>query len=412
MFKSRCAAIGLRVGLGAVLAGLIAGAAPAPAPIALHWTARDAMTLIAVIERADDEGLDPRDYDTAAIERAIRLDEPAALDAVATDAALELAGDYWAGRVPAGERPGWHLAGTSRSEPILRARLASGLQARRIEASFDALLPTHPEYRQLRAALADLPASDVAKRAQLRANLERWRWMPRDLGDRYVIVNVPAYTLKLVKDGRTIEERPVIVGKPSTPTPQFSTRISGVILNPWWEVPKSIVAESVGSLLLRNPRKAAAQGYVRQRAADGSSRVRQKPGPLNALGQMKLFMPNPFSVYLHDTPARGKFDEAERGFSHGCIRVKGAVDFAALLLGDEPAWDRPRIDQLLSTGQTAKVELARSIPVYVAYFTVGESDGRLVYHGDPYRRDRSVLDTLDQRARAAIAARSETQCPA
>lgn len=410
MFKSRCAAIGLRVGLGAVLAGLIAGAAPAP--IALHWTARDAMTLIAVIERADDEGLDPRDYDTAAIERAIRLDEPAALDAVATDAALELAGDYWAGRVPAGERPGWHLAGTSRSEPILRARLASGLQARRIEASFDALLPTHPEYRQLRAALADLPASDVAKRAQLRANLERWRWMPRDLGDRYVIVNVPAYTLKLVKNGRTIEERPVIVGKPSTPTPQFSTRISGVILNPWWEVPKSIVAESVGSLLLRNPRKAAAQGYVRQRAADGSSRVRQKPGPQNALGQMKLFMPNPFSVYLHDTPARGKFDETERGFSHGCIRVKGAVDFAALLLGDEPAWDRPRIDQLLSTGQTAKVELARSIPVYVAYFTVGESDGRLVYYGDPYRRDRGVLDHLDQRARAAIAARSETQCPA
>jgi murein L,D-transpeptidase YcbB/YkuD len=405
----RAAVAGGRVAAAAGLAVALAGGAPAPA---LHWTPQAAAALVEIIEGAAAQGLDPAAYAPAAIERAAVAGDPARLDAVATAAALALAGDYAAGRVPPGERVGWHIAGPARSEPALRATIAGGLQAGRLAASFEALLPVHEDYRQLRAALAQTPAEERARRDQLRANLERWRWMPRDLGARYVLVNVPAYSLKLVADGRVIEERAVIVGKPSTPTPQFSTQIAGVILNPWWEVPRSIVAESVGSLVLRHPARAAAQGYVVQRNPDGSVRYRQKPGPQNALGQMKLFMPNPFSVYLHDTPARGKFEETERAFSHGCIRVKGAVDFAALLLADDPTWTRAQIDRVLASGESTKVRLSRTIPVHVGYFTVATRDGGLVYHGDPYRRDAGVLSRLDRRAPVAIAARAADQCPA
>lgn len=390
--------------------GMLSGAAPASSP--LHWSSRDAAALVDIIEDADEEGLNPADYDAPAVTRAARLGDSAALDRVATAAALQLAGDFWAGRVAPSERVQWHIAGTSRSEPVLIARLSAGLRSGRLEAAFEELLPSHDEYRQLREALAQTSADDDGRRAQLRANLERWRWMPRDLGASHVLVNVPSFSLKLVKNGRTVEERPVIVGKRSTPTPQFSTQITGVILNPWWEVPKSIVAESVGSLLRRNPGKAAAQGYVMQQTADGSIRVRQKPGPQNALGQMKLVMPNPFSVYLHDTPARGKFDATERAFSHGCVRVKGAVDFAALLLEDDPAWNRAQIDRVLATGQTAKVELPKTLPVYVAYFTAATRDGSMAYYGDPYRRDAGILRALDRRQPMAVAALSQDQCPA
>lgn len=399
-----------RPAVAALLAAALAGAAPEPP--ALHWTPRDAKALVDIIAHAGDEGLDPALYDAEGVARAARSGDAAALDAAATAAALTLAGDYWAGRVPPAARVGWHIAGPSRSEPVLRARIAAALQSGRLDATFEALLPTHDDYRALRAALAETPQSEAARRAQLRANLERWRWMPRDLGPRHVLVNVPAFSLKLVKDGRTVEERPVIVGKRSTPTPQFATAISGVILNPWWEVPKSIVAESVGSLVARHPARAAAQGYVVQRNADGSVRYRQKPGPQNALGQMKLFMPNPFSVYLHDTPARSKFDEAERAFSHGCIRVKGAVDFAALLLADDPSWTRAQIDRVLAAGDSTRVTLSRAVPVHVVYFTVATRDGALAYYGDPYRRDAGVLGALDRRTPMAIAARSTDTCPA
>ena len=398
-----------RIAAAALLAVALAGGAPAPG---LHWTPRDARALVEVIDKAAAQGLDPAAYAPEAVERAAIADDPARLDAVATAAALELAGDYAAGRVPAGQRVGWHIVGPARSEPALRAAIAGGLEAGRLDAAFEALLPTHPDYRALRAALAQTPPDDVARRRQLRANLERWRWMPRELGPRHVLVNVPAFALKLVRDGQVLEERPVIVGKRSTPTPQFATQIGGVILNPWWDVPKSIVAESVGSLLRRHPARAAAQGYVVQRNADGTTRVRQKPGPQNALGQMKLFMPNPFSVYLHDTPARGRFDAAERAFSHGCIRVKGAVDFAALLLEEEPAWNRAQIDQVLASGETTKVTLSRSLPVYVAYFTVATRDGALAYFGDPYRRNAGVLSRLDRHAAVAMAGRAPDNCPA
>ncbi|MDO9487844.1 MAG: hypothetical protein Q7J32_05675, partial [Sphingomonadaceae bacterium] len=140
-----------RAAAAVLLAGALAGWAPAPLP--LTWTPREARQLVDIIEESDDEGLAPADYDADGVERAARSGDAALLDAVATAAALELAGDYWAGRVPAGERVGWHIAGTSRSEPVLRARIAGGLQAGRLEATFAALLPAHEDYRALRAAL-------------------------------------------------------------------------------------------------------------------------------------------------------------------------------------------------------------------------------------------------------------------
>ena len=173
----------------------------------------------------------------------------------------------------------------------------------------------------------------------------------------------------------------VIVGKASTPTPVFDTAITGVTFNPWWNVPASIVRESVGALVRRNPSVARARGYV---WSDG--RIRQKPGPGNALGQMKLVMPNRFSVYMHDTPNKSLFEEEVRAFSHGCIRTGDAMGYAATLL--EGIKTREEVDAIVASQKTTTVDLARPMPVYIAYFTVAtDSTGELKIQPDLYQRD-------------------------
>ena len=170
----------------------------------------------------------------------------------------------------------------------------------------------------------------------LRANMERWRWVPRDPGARYLLVNVAGYTAELVENGQIVSMHRIVIGKPAKSTPQFSTTVEGVIINPWWELPKRIVAERVGTLFVKHPVMAKAQGYVRVKAWGGGTRVRQAPGPRNALGQMKLVMPNPYPIYLHDTPSKALFDETARAFSHGCMRVDRPFDLAAALLAGTP----------------------------------------------------------------------------
>ncbi len=150
----------------------------------------------------------------------------------------------------------------------------------------------------LRTAFAT--EADPARRATLARNMERWRWMPRSLGTRYLLVNAAAFEVALWDKGHKVESWPVVIGKARTPTPVFSTMVTGVIYNPWWNIPKSIVAESVGALTRKNPAEAKRRGYV---WSDGT--FRQRPGRKNALGLMKLVMPNDYTIYLHDTPRTG-----------------------------------------------------------------------------------------------------------
>lgn len=238
--------------------------------------------------------------------------------------------------------------------------------------------PIHPYRAAVEAAYG--AEADPVRQAILAANLTRWRALPAQLGQRHLIVNVPQQEVVLWENGVPVARWTAIVGRPRTPTVSFSTEITGVNLNPWWYVPQSIVRESVGALVRNNPAEARRRGYV---ASSGS--YRQRPGPGNALGRMKLVMPNSHAIYLHDTPARHLFNEQARAFSHGCIRVQDAMGFAARLAG----LSRTELEAMAANGQTRTVPLAAPVPVHITYFTAvpGQAD-ELRYLDDIYGRDR------------------------
>lgn len=366
-------------------------AAPAAAQPAPAFTPALAAETLAAVRAAADEGLDPADYGEARLAAALAAAEPAALEGAARASWLALARDYAAGRTPEAARRGWRGPGPRADDAFLAERLAAALAAGAPRAHLEALLPAHPDYAALRAALATASAAD---RPLIRANLDRWRWFPRHPGERHILVNIPAFELLLVDGGRPVATHRVIVGKPATPTPAFSTVATGVILNPEWVVPRSIIAESVGALIARSPATARARGY-RWTGSGPTLSVVQGPGPGNSLGQMKLDMPNPHSIFIHDTPARALFQRSGRAFSHGCIRTDRALDLAASLLADVPGQSRAALDATVAAGKTARIALARQVPVHIVYHTaVPGPDGRIRRLPDLYGRDAAVISAL------------------
>ncbi len=341
------------------------------------WTPAQVQQLVAWISAAPKEGLRlPADREFTL---ALQQDEPALVYPKATDVALRLARAHLFGCTDAPRRAGWNIV--SKDDQIdLPALLAAALARGDLDGFFRSLRPRHPEYDVLRRAL--LVETDPGLRETLIRNLERWRWMPVNMGRRYLLVNAPGFEVGLWEGGRKVETWRVIVGKTKTQTPVFSATVTGVTVNPWWDVPPSIVAESVGRLVRNNPAEARRRGYVW-----GGGHYRQRPGPNNALGAMKLVMPNPYKVYLHDTPGKALFDESVRAFSHGCIRVGNALGLAGRLLG------RPA-EPLVAQGATVTLPLAEPLPVYVTYFTADMSDvGTVEYHADIYGRDPNMGDS-------------------
>lgn len=368
------------------------GALTMPAHAQNLWSRPDAEELLSTIESIGAEGLDPADYDAAALRRDLASGDAAAWNSRATIAFTHLASDLSNGHLRDRRSVAWHITGSPMDAAQASDLLARALAAHNIHGILAGLVPQHRQYKLLKAELAATPSRDKAGIERLRANLERWRWMPRDLGARYLLVNIPAFTVSLVEQGRVVERRRVIVGKRTTPTPQFVATVSGVILNPWWDVPQSIVRESVGQLVRTRPALARSRGYIVKGA-----RIRQAPGPGNALGQVKLVMPNPYSVYLHDTPNKQLFDEEVRAFSHGCIRVQDALGLAASLLRDTGS-SRADIDSAIARGTTQQVNLRSPIPVYVGYFTAAaEDNGAIATFPDVYGRDGLVVASLVDR---------------
>ena len=362
---------------------------PAPAPVpAPQWRAAAAQELLRYIEQIGVEGLDPASYTPDRLREAIAAGDPAAISDVANPTFLKLAADLSGGQVRGDSRVDWHMPDSAidaNRQQVLLAQAAQG----GVAPLLDALLPTHPQYVGLKAALAMTPADDEARRELIRANMERWRWMPRDLGARHIIVNVPAFTAALVENGHVLARHRAVVGARRTPTPQLATRAVAVTFNPWWNVPQSIVAELGGRL----------GGFDVRRTDAGTLIVRQAPGPRNALGRVKIEMPNEHAIYLHDTPAQALFARPVRAFSHGCIRTQGIRDFAALLLAPTGQWDRGEIDQAIATGENKSVSLAQPIPVYIAYFTAAATtDGNIVTYADIYGRDAPVRQALNHTA--------------
>ena len=352
---------------------------PATSP---EWTIEAAADLLGAVHAAGEDGLDPADYRPQELEAAIAGGNPAVLRPVATDVFLRLSADLALGNVPMEEREQWHfidpdLNGQQQYEMMRRA-----IRNNSVRDMLAALLPTHPQYAELKGVLAS--AADAATKDIARANLERWRWLPRDLGQRYVIVNVPAYTVALVEDGQVVTRHRVVVGAPKTATPQLGAVATGIIFNPWWEVPKSIEPEVRGK-----------RGYKSVKTDDGGVRYRQPPGPGNSLGRMKVVMPNNYAIYLHDTPAKHLFKKSARAFSHGCIRTENALDFARVLLGN-PEWDQARVAEAIASGKTVKADATVPTPVYITYFTAAaaKDNGGIIAYKDIYGRDDQVVTAL------------------
>lgn len=335
--------------------------------------------LRAWVAAAPDDAL-PRP-DSNALDSALAVGDPSLIDVAASALALKLARMHLLGSASAAERAGWRIVDSDRDFDV-EAQLSVALAGGRIDDFLAGQRPQHPEYAALREALRS--ETDPVRRQKIARSMERWRWMPISLGQDYLLVNAAGFELTRWRGGQRVGSWRVIVGKTASPTPVFSATVTGVNINPWWNVPSNIVRESVGGLIRRSPATARARGYVW-----GGGSVRQKPGPGNALGQMKLVMPNPFSVYLHDTPNRDLFNQDVRAFSHGCVRVGDALGLAESLLAGVK--NRSQIDALVASRNSVTVGLIRPVPVYIAYFTAGiRSDGSLALYDDIYSRDRRV----------------------
>jgi L,D-transpeptidase YcbB len=363
-----------------------------PQPEPPGWRREVARELLLYIEQVGQEGLDPSDYQPERLRAAIAGDETA-LSQVATPIFLRLVTDLSGGSVRGRSRVDWHMTDPTLDAAAQQRLLAQVARGGGVGAALDSLLPTHPQYAGLKRALAATPESETARRDLIRTNMERWRWMPRTLGARHVLVNVPAFTAALVEDGRVLARHRAVVGKRTTPTPQLNATITAVTLNPWWNVPQSIIAENGGHF---------GAGYEVRRTAGGVS-VRQPPGPRNALGRVKIEMPNQHAIYLHDTPSQALFGRPVRAFSHGCIRTQNVRDFAALLLAPTGEWDRAAIDRGIDTGRNQSVSLAAPVPVFIAYFTAAAtSDGDVVSYTDVYGRDGPVRQALNAGPRPPV----------
>ncbi|HEY8164781.1 MAG TPA: L,D-transpeptidase family protein [Gemmatimonadaceae bacterium] len=219
--------------------------------------------------------------------------------------------------------------------------------------------------------------------AQVAANLERYRWLPRLLGNRYIFVNVPAFRLEVVENGQKALEMKVIVGEEyeGRRTPVFSDMMEYIIFRPYWNVPPKIAANEIFPKMSSGY---LAANHYELYTENGETRVRQRPGDKNALGLVKFLFPNDFNIYLHDTPFDELFEKDVRAFSHGCIRLEKPVQLASLLLG----WDISKVENEMHNGpDDHRVNLPRRIPVYIAYFTAYLRDGKLYFGNDLYNRD-------------------------
>ena len=363
-----------------------------PSPPLAHWTLPDAKALLAAIKAIGAEGLSPADYEPAKLAAQIARGEGEDLDALASRLFVWLAEDLRDGRTPMPARVQWFAVDPDQDLHPNSQLLAQATETHDIAGVLASLAPTHPDYALLRDMLPK--AKDPRQIAMIKANMDRWRWLGRDLGLQYLIINVPEQELRLTVNNKIIRTYRAIVGKPGkTATPQLAEQVKNVVFNPTWTVPQSIVVgEGLGKRLIASPASAKRQGYVATKNADGTITVVQQPGENNSLGKMKLDMPNEHAIYIHDTPNRNLFALPTRALSHGCIRAERATELAmtmAILGADLPP--ETAVEYNLS-GKYTKVPMTKPWAVYVTYFTVARDvTGLMRSFADIYGRDAPVI---------------------
>ncbi len=223
--------------------------------------------------------------------------------------------------------------------------------------------------------------------AEIVANMEVWRWMPRELGRDHIEVNIPDFTARLYRGESLAYSTRVVVGKTDTPTPIFSNKMQFLIVNPYWNVPLSIINKEMLPKLAADPDYFARHGYELIQTK-GQFYVRQPPGDANALGRIKFMFPNEHSVYLHDTPSKSLFAQSQRAFSHGCVRVDQPFKFAEAVLGS--GWSEQRIRGMIG-GQERTVSLPEALPIHLMYLTARVDDaGKLILRDDIYGYTRKI----------------------
>ena len=325
---------------------------------------------------------------------------------------LEASGDYSGAKPAAGDRNAAYSPALV--EAVKRFQRRHGL------ADDGAIGP---------AVVAAMNVPLDARIRQIELNMERWRWLPRDLGERYILVNIPEMQLDVYERDRVPLTMRVVVGKKDTQTPIFNDEMSYLVFSPFWNVPDSIAeGETLPSLvndpafLARNNMEVLDKdGAVVDPATIDLSdpkayRFRQRPGTDNSLGLVKFMFPNQFNVYLHDTPADSLFERATRSFSHGCVRLQDPVALAQYVLRDQPEWNREKIEAAMHAGEEKTVKLKEKLPVYLGYWTARvRPDNAVQFRQDVYevdgRQTRLVADRLERLRKSGEAAVAATTTP-
>lgn len=332
-------------------------------------------------------------------------------------------------KVPAG--PALKSGSDSARVVILRQRLiaSSDLNSTvvdtELQSTFDADVEAALKRFQRRAnlepdgvlgpkTLAQLNYDAQYRVEQIKVNLERWRWLPEELGRRHIRVNIADYRVELYEQSEVQRVHDAVIGKTYRKTPVFSATMKYLVLNPWWETPMKIARKDLLPKFIQNPSMVDDMGYV---VSDGAGkllgassinwkeiqrdnlpfRLRQKPGDKNALGVVKFMFPNKYDVYLHDTSAKDLFSKTQRDFSSGCIRVKDPVDLIEWALSSDTQWGRAEIDRELALGKEKRISLISEIPVHILYWTVVDDDhkdGDIRFINDIYERDQKLKQAL------------------
>jgi len=374
----------------------------------------------AVVEaaaHAEDDGLDPAAYGVAGLSEVMaqaQSGQPA--DLARAEVALSRAAAAYLVDLHA-LQPGERMIYADPATVPPRLSRAGVLQtlgaAPSAPAAVQSLRRMNPLYEQLRAGLAAWRArgGDVATERLIRINLERARALPPNPGPRYILVDAAAQRLWLYQDGRAVDSMPVVVGKPSEPTPAMAGLVRYAVARPYWNVPPDLVQSGIAPKALRDPNylqshdmEALSDWTAQARVLNPSEinwravaygrqilRVRQRPGPNNMMGQVKFVFPNGLGVYLHDSPLRQYFAQDQRADSAGCVRLADAPRLARWLIPQ-------KVGELNEPGAPeTRLDLAAPVPVYLVYFTVAPEGGGLAIRPDIYRRDSALIARLDRR---------------
>jgi murein L,D-transpeptidase YcbB/YkuD len=443
-FAQRLGTDGRRLGAAdradrAALVEFYAGRQNEPVWITPTGPSAAAEAVAAELGRAGEWGLEPSAFRLPPLPRGRELGRDVRADA---EIALSLAVLKYARHARGGRTsPSALSRNLDRRSPLLDPRQAieAAAAAERPDTFLRSLHPQHPQFERLRRrylalgggraadaveTAAERRASSGKSRSQgseraelgaLLANMEQWRWMPRDLGSFHVWVNVPEFSMRVVEDGRIVHSERVIVGRTETPTPVFSDEIEQVIFHPFWSVPQSIkqdellpsLARGNMGVLARNNLRISYRGRdIDPRSVDWARadmrrfHVYQPPGSDNVLGVVKFRFPNRHAVYLHDTPAKRLFNASVRTFSHGCMRVRDPLRLATLLLAHDQGWAADRVAAAVRRGpRNNHVTLRQRVPVHITYFTAWVADdGSLKRFRDVYGHERRIVLALAGKA--------------